>query len=381
MSQNIQIKGKVYNNIESIKAEDADNLGTYVSFVDTTIASGGATNSDILLGKKIYCNNTLITGTNDNPLTSDLYTECNQEKYGSILTATVTGLGNEDPSTVIFTVDNDFTPQGIGIKEVTFNGDTFVKFPIMYRKINTVVDNQITSFTMSNVKVDNTYEPYSCFVAPDNSILPYVLIGKYCYSSTSAASSTTSDTAVLTIDNARALAQARGTGYQQYDWQIQKLFVDLCLLISQTVNFNSGQGVQNYLGVYNLVNYIWVDGWTGTGSQWVIATNPANYINEPTSSSTGYTALSYAQPTASNEIMKLGYDSGNAFANFPSATTSNGSYDTYYCDYYYSYESGSHPIVSLVGHTSANVGLWYCPVYLAWTRTNCARLCYRPINI
>ena len=372
MSQNIQIKGKVYNNIESIKAEDADNLGTYVSFVDTTIASGGATNSDILLGKKIYCNNTLITGTNDNPLTSDLYTECNQEKYGSILTATVTGLGNEDPSTVIFTVDNDFTPQGIGIKEVTFNGDTFVKFPIMYRKINTVVDNQITSFTMSNVKVDNTYEPYPCFIAPDSSVLPYIFIGKYSYTTASG------------IEDARRLAREHGTGYQLYDWQIQKLFIDLCLLISQKVNFfhHSSLPISNYLGVYDLDRRVLIDGWAKLSSQWIVATDSSNYINEPTSSSTGYTVLSYTLSHNVFPISKLGYDSNNAFANFPAAGESGGDSDTYYCDACYTQAYGSYPVTSAISNSNqgdASYGLWNCWTYRPWTDLPNFRLCYRPI--
>ena len=292
-------------------------------------------------------------------------------------TASVSGLGNEDPSTVVFTRDEDFPTS---FEEVTMDGDTFIKIPTMYRKVDTVTDGQITAFTMATAQIDGTYEPYPCFVAPDNSILPYVLIGKYCYSSTSAASSTTSGSATVKIDVARSLAQARGTGYQQYDWQIQKLFVDLCLLISQTVNFNSGQGVQNYLGVYDLAVYPWVDGWAGTGSQWVIAKDPANYVNQPTASTTGYTALSYAEPTTSSqEVMKLGYDANNAFANFPAAVTSNSNWNTYYCDGYY-YNSGSRPVRSSVGGAVANFGLWFCSATLDWTIAYFARLCYRPLS-
>ena len=86
MSKNIQIKGKVYNNIESIKAEDADNLGTYVSFMDTTITSGGVTAGDILTGKLAYNNGRLIVGTNPGGIiTEELFEECNQDKYGALL--------------------------------------------------------------------------------------------------------------------------------------------------------------------------------------------------------------------------------------------------------------------------------------------------------
>ena len=295
----------------------------------------------------------------------------------SAVTASVSGLGNSNPTSQVYTRDEDFPTS---FEEVTFNGDVFVKIPTMYRKIDNVTDGQITAFTMATDQIDNTYEPYSCFVAPDNSILPYVLIGKYCYSSSSAASSTTGNPVASVIGNARTQAQARGTGYQQYDWQIQKLFVDLCLLISQTVNFNSGQGVDNYLGVYNINKPTWVDGCAVNGATWLTANNPANYVDEPTSSSTGYTALWYAPPSANGkEIMKLGYDANNAFANFPSAITSNSNYNTYYCDSYY-YSSGSHPTCDNIGYTANTNGLWCCDLTLTWTNVHYARLCYRPIS-
>lgn len=299
------------------------------------------------------------------------------EKAVAGFKASVSGLGNQDPSSVVFTRDADFPTS---FEEVTFNGDKFIKIPTMYRKIDNVTDGQITAFTMATAQLDGSYEPYPCFVAPDSSILPYVLIGKYCYSSTSAAGSTTSGSANVAIGTARTLAQTRGTGYQQYDWQIQKLFVDICLLVSQTVNFNSGVIIQNYLGVYNLDQYPWVDGLATNSDTWLTANNPANYVDAPTSSTTGYTTLSYAQPTTtSQEVMKLGYDANNAFANFPSTTVTNTSWNTYYCDGYF-YSSGSHPVYSSVGFANAVGGLWHCSTSSAWTFTRPARLCYRPIS-
>ena len=68
------------------------------------------------------------------------------------ITAMVSGLGSSSPSSVNFTVDNDFTVAGLGIEEVTMGGDTFIKIPTMYRKVNTVSNNQITSFTIANTQ-------------------------------------------------------------------------------------------------------------------------------------------------------------------------------------------------------------------------------------
>lgn len=292
-----------------------------------------------------------------------------------IYTATVTGLGNSDPSTVTFEVDSGFPTS---FKEWTdSNGNIFVKIPTMYRKINTVSGSQITSFTIATAKVDDTYEPYPVFVEPDGTIMDYVCIGKYCMSSSATASSTTSSSVNMTMGTARTLARAVGYGYQQYDWQFQKLFVDLALVISQKVNFQDGSStISSYLGIHNMNETIWVDGVVKIGTTWCISYNPAKYIDRATSITDGYVVGGDA-PNANGYIMKLDYHVNHTFFGYPRKVGGSGT--TYFCDYFY-YVSGGCPICTLVGYPDKSYGLWFCRAHLAWTDQRCARLCYRPLH-
>ena len=286
---------------------------------------------------------------------------------------TVAGLGNSDPSTVTFTesgAEFDWT-----FPEVTdANNNVFIKIPTMYRKVETAAYGQITSFSISDQQADNSYEPYPCFV-DGNSVLPYVLIGKYCCSSSSVANSVNATYATQTLATGRTNARALGTGYQLYDWQLQKLFVDLALMKSQKVNFQDGSAaITEYLGIAHLENSIWVDGIYQNSGTWYACYNPANYSSD---SFTSYTALSYGAPTASDEVKALRYDNNNPFVNFPSAVVTNSSMNTYYCDKYY-YSSGSHPVYSCVGSASVDSGLWRCSALSGWSLARGVRLCYRP---
>ena len=295
----------------------------------------------------------------------------------SALKTKITGLGNSSPTSQAYIVDDNFPTS---FEEVTDEfGNIFIKIPTMYRKVETTSSNQITSFTISTGKYDDTYEPYSVFVRPNGTVMDYVLIGKYTMSSTTVANSTAASSTNFMIGDARALCQSRGTGYQQYDWQFQKLFVDLCLAISKKVNFNSGTEITNYLGVYDLSRYVWIDGVSRDSSTWCIAYDPTKYVDSATSSSDGYTAVSYTAPTTSALcITKLGYDENNPFFNYPNAGVSNSSYNTYYCDGYW-YASGNRPVYSYVGGAAAYTGLWSCGTNSDWSYANGARLCYRPL--
>ena len=294
---------------------------------------------------------------------------------------TVSGLGAEDPSTVTFTEEG--ATFDWSFPEVTVNGNIFIKIPTMYRKVNTVVDNQITSFSLSKQKVDNDYQPYPCFLDSDGTtVLDYVLIGKYCSSSTSVMNSVNATAATQTLENGRTNARALSTGYQLYDWQIQKLFVDLALLKSKNVNFQDGSAtISEYLGIAHLDQAVWIDGIYHNSSIWYSALNPANYVSNPsTHPPVGYSALSYGAPTDSGyEVKALGYDSNNPFVNYPSAVVSNSNYNTYYCDGYY-YDSGSCPVYSRVGYASAGRGLWNWFGSDSWSSAYGVRLCYRPIS-
>lgn len=297
---------------------------------------------------------------------------------------TVSNLGSSSPSVVSFSKDAGFTKAGLGIEEVTVGTDVFVKIPTMYRKVNTVVDNQITSFTIANAKIDNDYKPYSCFVAEDGSLLPYILIGKYWNTSSDGCVSTTQATATrVTTATGRSNAMARGTGYQLFDWQMQKLWQDLIICLKGTINTNNGTTwTYDELGIYWTTSQGWIDGVMGSSGTWKFCTKPSKYTSLASQSDpvpSDYVSAGYAQPMTDNrEIQKLGYDSNNPFFNFPSAVTSNSSYNTYYCDTY-SYSSGNNTVMSVVGDASQGYGAFFCSAYNGWSGAAGVRLCYRPI--
>ena len=299
------------------------------------------------------------------------------------ISCTVSGLGSSSPSSVTFTKDADFTKAGLGIEDVTVGTDVFVKIPTMYRKVNEAVGNQITSFTISNAQ-DTGFEPYSCFLDESGNTLPYILIGKYWNTSSNSCVSTTEAAAQnVTITNGRTYAQARGTGYQLFDWQIQKLWQDLIICFKETVNTNSGTAwTYDELGIYWTASSGWIDGVICSSGTWYLCDKPSKYASLAGTSDpipADYVAASYAQPTTSGQdIQKLGYDSTHPFFNFPSETVDNSSYNTYYCDGYY-YSSGNRPVYSRVGNARADNGAFYCRVNNDWSFTYGVRLCKKPL--
>lgn len=297
----------------------------------------------------------------------------------SVASITVDNLGSENPTNVTFTEEGEFDWD---FGDVTDEHDNiFVQIPTIYRKINSIADGQITSFTISDKKIDNTYEPYPCFLDGNGNVLPYVLIGKYCCSSTSVANSVNATKANQTLQQGRTNARALGTGYQLYDWQMQKLFVDLAMCHKKTVNFNSGTSITNYLGIYHLDQEIWVDGFYHNSETWYAALNPADYVSNPgTHPPTGYTAASFGCPTGTGgqNVKTLGYDANSPFFNQPSEQTTATTYTVYYCDGFY-YGTGSHPVTSVVGYRYAYFGLWFCFAHYSWTNSNGVRLCKKPL--
>ena len=296
-------------------------------------------------------------------------------------TATVTDLGSSSPSAVTFTKSSNFPTN---FEEVTKDGDVFIKIPTMYRKVNTVSDNQITSFTISNAKEDDTYLPYPCFVRPDGSVMDYILIGKYMISNSSTANSVNATSVSLTPAQGIALCKNKGAGYYPYDVWTQKLFQDLELAIGKKVNYQDGSATitVSKIGLNHLDQTNWVFGVIGSSGSWYACYDPDKYqALERTSSSIpqSYVKIGYTQPTTEGEIQKLGYDESNQFFNYPTAAVLNNSYNTYYCDFY-GYSSGNRPVYSLVGYSSASVGLWDCNADLRWATSDGVRLCYRPIS-
>lgn len=300
------------------------------------------------------------------------------------ITCTVSGLGSSSPSDVVFTKDSGFTVAGLGIEDVTLNGNVFVKIPKLYRKVNSVSDGQITSFTIATAKVDNDYYPYPCFVDENGNELDYVLIGKYFNKNSSGMNSVASGSSVTqTLAVARPYAQALGTGYQLYDWMMMRMWQDLIICIMETVDTNNGSGLQtDALGISWETSGFWVDGVIkGTTEKWWICDKPTSYVSLSSTSDgipTNYVETDYSAPTAAGNITKLGYDTSKPFANFVSAA-SGSSYTQYYCDGYY-YASGSRPFDSSVGYANAAIGAFYSIVSRDWSYTDRVRLCYRPIQ-
>lgn len=294
---------------------------------------------------------------------------------------TISGLGNSSPTAQTYVSSGATFPTSF--EEVTKDGDIFIKIPTMYRKVNTVSSNQITSFTISNVKEDDSYYPYPCFVRPDGSVMDYILIGKYMISSSSTANSVNASKVTLTPAQGIALCKNKGAGYYPYDVWTQKLFQDLELAIGKKVNYQDGSAAitVSKIGLNHLDNDHWVLGVIGSSGSWYACYDPDKYqALEATDSPIpqDYVQIGYAQPTTGNEIQKLGYDESNPFFNYPTAVVSNSNYNTYYCDYY-GYSSGNHPVYSFVGDSYAFSGLWRCDANNKWSYTLGVRLCFRPL--
>lgn len=306
----------------------------------------------------------------------------------------VANAGASNPTTLTYTYDENFPRL---FQEVTDTyGNIFIRIPTIYRKVLASSDGQITSFAMATSKLDNDYEPYPCFVdeTNNNAILPFVLIGKYCVSSTSTANSVNATPSSLPIAQGRAICRARGTGYQQYDWKFQKLFTDLGWLISRYVNINKGSNIYVVMGIAHQQKQTWVDGIINgsieDSTTWYVCNNEADYQNagggtstntniaEATILANGYTKLSYTSPNGNRYIAKLGYDTANPFVNYPAVSSDSAGSTTYYCDEFF-FSANAYPVHCDVGDTSNVDGWFYCGANYDWSTAYFVRLCYRPI--
>ena len=289
-------------------------------------------------------------------------------------TATVAGLGSENPDSVAFTKSSNFPTTW---EEVTVNFNVFIKFPKVYRKINTIEDNQITSFTISNLKLDNDYRIYPCFIDENGRELDYILIGKYMSNSDQDCNSLNGVNAKFqTISNGRTNARSKGDGYQLMDWRIQRLCQDLVICAYGKININSGSGITtDKLGIYWGGATQWIDGFCCDDTMWLYSNNPSTFINAPIAGQNNYISATCTVSTRGN-IKSLGYDESEPFLNYPSAIVDNADFNTYYCDGYF-YSSG--PMRCYVGGNTNYLGPFNCD-FDGWNNTNAAvRLCYRPL--
>lgn len=290
----------------------------------------------------------------------------------------ITNLGVSNPLEVSFATPLDFPSENAVWEEVIVNGNHFAKFKPWYKKA-VFEGNELKGFVISNVKRDSDYHIYDCFLDESGNELPYILIGRYCMSSTTTANSVDEARATMTIGAGRTLAQAKGTGYQIMDASMFNFWRDLALACSEKVDFNDGTGVASYLGLARMTEGgWWIDGLTHVDSTYLYCSKPSKYIDSPTASSDGYSALSYSMPTANGCITKLGYDSNHPTINMPSANDGQtNTFTTYYCDGMY-YASGNRPCYVFVGRDNAGNGLFSLSGNYDWSIAYGVRLCYKP---
>lgn len=339
--------------------------------------------------------------------------------------ADVINLGTRSPQNVIIRLKEDFPRV---FEEVNDEyGNIFIKIPTLYRKItkydySQLAKGSIRDFKISTTQVDETYQPYSVFVGSQGEILPYVYIGKYVtgdlYEANGLMTSKPRDTeevpALASIEAMRLAATANGAGYQQFDWQFQKLFVDLALVLNNRgVNFQNGASeITQCLGVCDLNYPVWVDGVRGMANNetellsWSVATSPSKYANYTDSTNSYFHIDAYDRPDWNSnwlnpdgymtaEITALGYDADIPFFNYPAKVDGSAivtaNYNTYYCDEYFSHDYNSHGLISpAVGHPvfceigkkNKKMGLWLTDVaYRESKETVNGRLCYRPTDV
>lgn len=343
--------------------------GTFTSVVATTALIKGDNNNVIL---RLQTENMAVNTTYHIRHMSLFLLSDNQFKASGVA---ITNLGTSNPLNVVFAKSANFPTESECYEEVVIDGNYFAKFTPWYKKA-IYNGNELVGFELSNVKEDDDYVIYDCFLDEDGNVLPYILIGEYCSTSTSTLNSVAGTRATLTIGNGRTLARALGTGYQIMDASMQIFWRDLALAVSQKVDFNAGQGVDSFLGLKGMTQGgWWIDGLAHIDGKVVYASKPSKYIDNPTNASDGYSELSYDTPTSSGWIAKLGYDSNNPTINLPTAL--GGSASTYYCDYFY-YASGNRPFLVAVGHVSADDGLFRLTGHRGWSYAAGVRLCYKP---
>lgn len=353
----------------------------YVDEQDTKAFVDGSFNS---VGAKMA----LIKNDNDDTLDLLLETtnmENNVEyhiRYESVLLLSnniasapkivIENLGSENPLNVTFGEGVDFPTGNDLCEEVTVNGNVFIKFPTFYKKSVADTNGKLIGYSISKEKIDEDYVPYDCFLDESGNVLPYVLIGKYNMSSSTVANSVNNTPITMTPSTARTNARALGTGYQLIDCAMYCFIRDLAFAIHKRFVLND---VTSLFGLEHLGNATHLDGFSGdTTSSLLYSNKPSQYVDEPTTSTTGYVALSYGWTGISlnHNIKSVGCDPQHPTVCMPFERGDNKVYETYYCAPM-SYSRNKFANFTMLPYLfSANL--------LNNSTNRQQRLCYRPIS-
>lgn len=295
----------------------------------------------------------------------------------------IENLGTEYPADVVFTKSTNFPTENQAWEEVVINENYFAKFTKWYKKVEVDENGNVRKIHLSQTKDGPDFHLYDCFIDEDGNELDYILIGRYNISSTTEANSVNATRANLNLSTARTLARAKGQGYQLFDASMFNFWRDLALAVFGNVNFNSGVNRNNYLGLTNFsAGGEWIDGIALNDGTYLYSNKPSKYVNEPTASTDGYSALSYGitfENTDNYEVKELGYDTNYPSINFPKEKTTNSNYDTYYCDLF-SVGGGVKPFYAYIGYNDKLAGLFAAIFSISWTNGYGTRLAYRPIG-
>ena len=288
-------------------------------------------------------------------------------------------------------------------EETDSYGNVFIKIPKFYIK-KTKNTGNIWTYQISKTKVDSDYYLPACFVdEASNTVLPYILVGKYNANlNGTKLESKTGTVPFFTYDiqdiqgiaTFRTAARANGAGYQLLDihtWDVlQTLFyVEFATLDSQSImagytastngtflnngtadsipktgsptSNTSGTYAMKYRGIENLYGNIlqFVDGINIQNNVAYVSKDASTYASDTFSGS--YERVGYTNNNEDGWVTEMGYDVNHPYVNLPTSITETGT--SIYSDKYF--QASGNRIARVGGDwaTSSNAGVSYWYLY------------------
>ena len=266
------------------------------------------------------------------------------------------------------------------VEETDSYGNVFIKIPKFYIKKQKLAA-QTWTYQISKVKVDDDYYLPACFVdEATNTVLPYILVGKYNANLNGTQLESKTGTVPLVLQDIayfRTAARVNGAGYQLLDihtWDaIQTLFyVEFATLDSQSImagytasisletsptgtadsipktgsptSNTNGLYAMKYRGIENLYGNTWqfVDGINIQNNEAYVSKDANTYASDTFSGS--YERVGYTNNNADGWVTEMGYDVNHPYVNLPTSITETGT--SIYNDYYWQYTGN---IIAFVG--------------------------------